>query len=163
MNNRPRQPERFYAPSASPYDVVAASVHMDRVQFEIKKFCAEARLDERALMGCDVRTFQDAAARRAVLQIMSRVASKKYEAKTVRFHEDWKQGLKERIYAWCFRAEFRLPMGKLLSKLAHRCQKRWPVRFTEVTLEASAYYPEIEIPDHAAFVQISVDARHGLR
>lgn len=78
---------------------------------------------------------RDEVARRMILQFHAQVASRKFAVKTVRYPADWWQALKERWFP-------------------RKWQKRWPVKYTEDTLEANAYYPEIQIPDRQTFVEI---------
>ena len=83
----------------------------------------------------DAREIRDEVARRLILQLEAKVASKKYAVKTVRYPASWLEAFKERF-------------------MPDQWQHLWPVKYEEITLEASAYYPEIEIPGKNAFVEI---------
>lgn len=122
----------------SPYDVISCDVTMRRVQLEVKRFMAEQRFDYGSyLSNMSTESFYDQAAQMMVLRTLQRVASKKLDVKTVRFPSDWWQAFKRRFFpAWA--------------------QLKWPVKYTEVTMEANAYMPDICIPDHDTFVEIMI-------
>lgn len=88
-------------------------------------------------------------ARRAVLEITARVASKKLDVKTVRFPATWKDACLDAFAGWANR------WGE--HGWATAARKR--IKYTEITLEANAYWPSLEIPDHETFVDIAVRAR----
>ena len=83
----------------------------------------------------NAREIRDEVARKLILQLEAKVASKKYAVKAVRYPATWLEAFKERF-------------------IPDQWQHLWPVKYEEVTLEASAYYPEIEIPGREAFVEI---------
>jgi hypothetical protein len=89
-------------------------------------------------------------ARRAVLEITARVASKKLDVKTVRFPSTWRDAALEAFASWANR------WGE--HGWATAARKR--INYTEVTLEANAYWPSLEIPNHEAFVDIAICARN---
>jgi len=123
----------------TPYDTISTDLTLKRVQLEVKKFVLERRFDEEAFYGnLDITRYQDEACRQMILRALLRVASKKLDVKTVRFPATWWDAFKRHWF----------PAGWLL---------KWPVQYTEVTMEANAYYPDIAIPDHAAFVEIIVN------
>ena len=72
-----------------------------------------------------------------MLTLKATVAGKKVDSKEVRYPKDWWQAFKAR---WFHK----------------RLLKKFPVQETVVLMEASAYYPGIVIPKHAAFVQVRV-------
>lgn len=134
--------KRNQFPSTNPYDTSECALTIERVALEVKKFAMRQQFDPTAMIrNTDVRWFHEGAARRMVSQIITRVASKKYETKTVSFPADWWQAVKRRFGPRWF-------------------LKRYPVVMTDVTMEASAYYPEVEIPDHAAFVEIMMNVQN---
>lgn len=83
----------------------------------------------------DVSEIRDEAARCLILQMEAKVASRKYAVKTVRYPATWLEAFKERF-------------------LPDQWKHLWPVKYEEVTLEANAYYPEIEIHGKSTFVEI---------
>lgn len=92
------------------------------------------------LGGLRFEEFREEAARQMVMQLKAKIATKKFESQTVIFPADWWQSFKKRWFpAWAL--------------------KKWPAKHTEVTFEANAYYPDIEIPGHNAFVEIMVAHR----
>lgn len=134
------------------YEILEMDLPIKRVQLEIQKFCAMAEFDASAIIkSVEMRRFQEYTAQKMVYQLMARVASKKYAVKTVRFPDG----------PWQF-VKFNLIGSKLYAiKSVRWFLKRFPIRYNDVTLEASAYYPEIEIPDKAAFVEIVMRARNS--
>jgi hypothetical protein len=127
----------------NPYDVISCDVTMKHIRLEVKRFMAEQRFDEGAYLGnLRMESFYDHAAQAMVLRTLQRVASKKLDVKTVRFPSDWWQAVKRRFFpAWAL--------------------AKWPVQYTEVTMEANAYMPDICIPDHDTFVEIVMATRGG--
>jgi len=125
-----------------------ASLTMQRVQLEVKKFVARSEFDERAMLrSVDMQVFHDEAARRMVMQMQAHVASKKLAVKTVQFPDG----------PWQF-VKFNLISSRWYKfSWVRAFLKRFPVRYISVTLEANAYYPSVEIPDHAAFVEIAMN------
>jgi len=73
--------------------------------------------------------------RDVILRFQLRVAARKYATKTVSYPATWWDAFKRRWF----------PASWL---------RRWPVRFESVTMEACAYYPDIEVPGEEAFVDI---------
>ena len=73
------------------------------------------------------------------MEITANVASRKYDVKTVRFPADWKESLKRRF----------APQWLL---------NRYPVKYQEVTMEANAYYPEVNLGQNA-FVEVNYYAK----
>lgn len=116
------------------FDIADASLDAKQIRLYIKQFKAFHAIDLRTELQLDV--VRDIA-ERLVLQLSAQVASKKYAAKTVSYPATWWEFFKHRWF----------PL---------RWLKRWPVKFATVTLEASAYYPDITIPQHAAYVDIAV-------
>jgi hypothetical protein len=108
---------------------------MKQIRLHVEHFRAAHAIDLRNFeLDADiVREF----AERLVLQLSTKVASKKYAAKTVSYPATWWDFFKHRWFP-------------------ARWLQRWPVKFATVTLEASAYYPDIDIPGHAAYVDIAV-------
>lgn len=123
---------------------VSAELPLRRVQLEMKKFAAQHLIHTDLQFRLD--NYMDQAARAMVLQLQARVASKKYEVKTVR----WPDG------PWQF-IKFYVKDSPLMGLGVVRWfLRQWPVKFIEVTMEANAYYPDVCIPDHDAFVEIMV-------
>jgi hypothetical protein len=130
-----------------PYTVASGFLDMKTIRLAVTQLCARQMIQDHAfLQGAELSHFRDEAARRLILDFSAKVASKKYEVKTVRFPADWKQAVKLRF-------------AKPGTWLGQKILKRWPIQYTEVTLEASAYYPDIEIRGHQAFVEIVHAAR----
>jgi hypothetical protein len=126
------------------HDIVTAEITRQRVVREIKTFCMRSSIDmDGFLEGVEMSHFIDASARNMILQLTAKVASKVYDVKTVRFPKDWWNALKAYIYP----------------KLPYWVSKKWPVKFTEVTMEANAYHPDICIPDHSTFVEILINTK----
>ena len=128
----------------NPYDQIHTALDTNRIRLEARRWQVSHGLSDQELgmiAGARLDMVRDEMARTMVTTLMATVASKKYEVKTVRFPADWVQACKRRWLnpAW---------------RLGRWALKRWPVKYTEVTMEASAYYPEIAIPDHQAFVDI---------
>ena len=130
------------------YDVPETELTIQRVQREIQRYEARYHIDLSGLRSSvEAKIFYDEAAQKMVLGLMAKVASKKYDVKTVRFPSGPWQWVK---FNYCQSTRF----GRWLTK-------RWPIRYTEVTLEATAYHPDIAIPDHATYVDIVMRAKHG--
>lgn len=130
------------APTSDPYDVIDCSLAYKRVQREVQRFCMEQRISHHEIgMGIELHQFEDMAAQQMVHRLMAKVASKKYDVKTVRFPSDWWQAAKRRFF----------PVWALA---------KWPVQYTEVTMEANAYHPDVAIPDRATFVEIIMQAKY---
>lgn len=123
------------------HDTISTDITMNRVQLEVRKFVCERRFDDEAFYGnLDVTRLQDEACRQMILRVLLKVASKKLDVKTVRFPATWWDAFKRHWFP-----------AKWLIK--------YPVKYTEVTMEASAYHPDIAIPDHASFVDIVVRSK----
>lgn len=101
------------------------------------RYCAP---DLECMNSAQLNSFYDEAARKMVAELSFKIATKKFEAKTVRFPADWWEAFKNRWFT-------------------PRMLKRWPVKFSEVTLEANAYHPSVAIPDHATFVEIMMRSK----
>lgn len=128
------------------YNTITGEVPIKTVQLEVERFRMRQNIDMHCLEKADIRTFVDEAARHFVIDFQARVASKKYEVKTVQFPATWKQAAKMAFCRW----------KRTPARLARWILRKWPVVMEEVTLEASAYYPDIEIPNHQAYVQIAM-------
>jgi hypothetical protein len=117
-------------------EVFKTFLDQHKISLAIAQFKSRAMIDlgffEHNL---DVEIFQDEAARRLVAELTLRVASKKFDSRTVIYPANWWESFKKR---WA-------PSWFL---------KRYPVRHDQITFEANAYYPDIAIPDHAAYVDI---------
>lgn len=97
--------------------------------------------------------YKDELCNRMILELKAVVATKKFEIKTVRFPANWKEGL---------RLAIRDGLRKIgWWELAAQWDKRRPINYTEVTMEASAYHPDIAIPDHQTFVNIVTTAKYN--
>lgn len=110
---------------------------ISRVRLEVARYAARTDIPENNLR---IEQYTEEATRTMIMEFHAKVASKKYAVKTVSYPATWWDAFKKRFYP-------------------ARWLKRWPVVFEEVTMEASAYYPDIEIPGHAAFVDIAHKAR----
>lgn len=120
------------------YDVITGSLETKRITLEIRRIEAEYRFDPRSfLKSMESHQFYDEVSRQMTQRLIALVASRKYDVKTVRFPSDWWQSFKKRFF----------PMWAL---------QKYPIQYTEVTMEANAYYPEIEIPDKQAFVEVCI-------
>lgn len=118
------------------YDTITAELTTSRIQLEIKKICAQMRMDPSHLCrNMELQWVQDEMSRQLVATMIATVAARKYDVKTVRFPRDWWQAFKKQYF----------PMWALV---------RWPVQYDEVTMEANAYYPEIQIPNKQTFVEV---------
>lgn len=106
---------------------ITLAVEKLRAQYAMGLYCHPGNFDAREI--------RDEVTRRLILQLEAKVASKKYAVKTVRYPATWIEAFKERF-------------------IPEQWKHLWPVKYEEVTLEASAYYPEIEIPGKNAFVEI---------
>lgn len=141
------------------YDrIISGEVTTDRcthaIQLAARRFGSRFQMswkgaDER-FYGMSMEDLGNEYARRAVLEITARVASKKLDVKTVRFPATWKDACLEAFANWANR------WGE--HGWATAARKR--IEYTEVTLEANAYWPTLEIPNHEAFVDIAVEARN---
>ena len=133
------------------YDVIESDITLDRVQRDVQRFMAQERLDMGAgnIYGLDMRTYVEEATRRLVVQLQARVASKKYDVKTVRFPDG--------ILQWI---RFNLIASSLYGlKPVRWLVAHWPERNIEITMEANAYHPDVAIPDHDTFVEVVMKAR----
>lgn len=122
------------------YTTITGSLSIERIRLEARRFLCEQRIDINELGPIKLRMIEEEIGRRFVVQLQQAVASRKYDVKTVRFPADWRQAFKERWF----------PKWAL---------KRWPVKYQEVTMEANAYYPDIQIPEHQTFVEVMLSAR----
>ena len=117
--------------------ITAGEINVNHIRLAVERLRAECGFDLRNL---EMREFRDECARRLIFQLEAKVASRKYAVKTVRYPASWLEAFKERF-------------------IPDQWQHLWPVKYAEVTLEASAYYPDIEIRGHQAFVEIMHSAR----
>ena len=116
------------------FTIADAQLNVKHIQLYVERFKAAHMIDLRTEVRADMlRDITE----RLVLQLSAKVASKKYAAKTVSYPATWWEFFKHRWFP-------------------PRWLARWPVKFATVTLEASAYYPDIEIPGHAAYVEVAV-------
>lgn len=135
MTARPRKPP---SPSAA---IDQYCVPIDRITLEITKLQSRFAIDMGGLSrSIDIRSWQDEIAHRMIVDIKARCASKKFDSRVVSYPATWWQHFKR---AW-------FPKWAL---------RKWPVELESVSFEASAYYPSIQIPDHAAFVEIAMKAQ----
>ncbi len=127
----------------SPYDTITGRLNFEHIRLESKRFIASSEFgfDMRVPAPDELRAFECEVGRRLVIEFQRNVASRKYDVKTVRFPADWWQAFKRRWFP-------------------ARILKRWPVKYTEVTMEANAYYPEIQIPERQTFVEVLMSARN---
>ncbi len=132
------------------YDEFCSSIAVERVQRDVTRCCARYAIDLTALSRADVKAVYDEVARRLILQLQAKVASKKYEVKTVRFPASAWDAVKDEIASWCRRKGFHRAATFFRERVTH----------TEVTMEANAYHPSIAIPDHETFVEIMIIARN---
>lgn len=116
------------------FTIADAQLNVEQIRLYVERFKAAHAIDLRTEFRADM--LRDVA-ERLVLQLSAKVASKKYAAKTVSYPATWWEFFKHRWFP-------------------PRWLARWPVKFATVTLEASAYYPDIEIPGHAAYVEVAV-------
>jgi len=117
------------------FTIADAQLNVEHIQLYVERFRAAHAIDLRNVeLHADIVREH---AERLVLQLSAKVASKKYAAKTVSYPATWWEFFKHRWFP-------------------PRWLARWPVKFATVTLEASAYYPDIEIPGHAAYVEVAV-------
>ncbi len=128
--------------SREPYDKLSSDVTMEMARLEARRLRGRMEIGsvDGAMYGMKCEYVQDAVARQLVANLVATVATKKYAVKTVSFPADWWQAVKRRWF----------PRWAL---------KRWPVQMTDVTLEASAYYPDIRIPNHEAFVDVVLNEK----
>jgi hypothetical protein len=119
--------------------IAAGEITIKHITLAVERLRAQYSMDLCGMhchpVNFDAHEIRDEVARRLILQIEAKVASKKYAVKTVRYPATWLEAFKERF-------------------IPNQWQHLWPVKYEEVTLEASAYYPEIEIPGREAFVEI---------
>lgn len=123
------------------YHSLAAEVTAHSIQLEARRLRSQCFVDPRFLDSVRPSIVLDAVAQRMILEMVATVASRKYAVKTVRFPADWWQAVKLRFMDRKWR-------------LARWYLEKHPVIYTEVTLEASAYYPEVHIEGQQAFVEI---------
>lgn len=143
----------------APFDpvdfVCPAEITTDRVQREVKQFEIRRRMDqygfdiERSRFGLDVSTFMDHATQQMILTLKAKIASKKFDVKTVRFPDG----------PWQF-IKFNAIGSSLYGlRIVRWFIKRYPVKYIEITMEANAYHPDIAIPDYATYVDIAMSAK----
>jgi len=126
------------------HEVISSDITRQRVTREIKRFCAIQRIDDtQFLTDIEMSHFIDHMANALVMKLTAKVASKVYDVKTVKFPSDWWQ---------CFKKAY-FPMWALV---------KWPVHYTEITMEANAYHPDIRIPDHQTFVDILMSSKYNV-
>lgn len=132
------------------YDALICDLPVKRIQLEVKKWMAQAQFNMHdSCYGLSMDRVMDAAGERLVLELQAKIASRKFDYKKVSFPDGAWQACK-----------YALKNGNLGGiKLVRWFIKKYPVRMVEVEMQASAYYPEIAIPDHAAFVEICMMER----
>ena len=139
--------------------IISASVNMEdcnrHIRLAAQRFGSRFEMNWRDIedgrfYGQSMEDLGNEYARRAVLEITARVASKKLDVKTVRFPATWKDACLEAFANWANR------WGE--HGWARDARKR--IEYTEVTLEANAYWPSLEIPGHEAFVDIAMASRN---
>jgi hypothetical protein len=145
------------------YDrIYTADVTKDRCLRSVKlaaaKFGSRFQLSWRGSYGDDcyygmsMEDIGNEYARKAVMEITARVASKKLDVKVVRYPATAWDHIKESAVQWL--------RSHGLHGDAELIVKRWGINYVEVKTEANAYWPSLEIPDHEAFVDIAVNARY---
>jgi hypothetical protein len=134
-----------------PYETIDCSLTLNRVQREVQLFCMEQRVSHHEIgMGLELRQFEDLAAQQMVRQLIAKVASKKYDVKTVKFPNG----------PWQF-IKFNLIGSRWYGlSVVRKFLQRYPVKYVEVTMEANAYHPDVAIPDRATFVEIIMQAKY---
>jgi hypothetical protein len=123
-----------------------------RIFLQSQHFATPMRIDEPSINGVPVSKYVDGFARQWSLQLSQKIALKKFDYKEVKYPDGWWQFLKHEI-----------GQSKAMSFAPVRWfLQRHPVKFVTVTMEACAYYPDIEIPDQRAFVDVMVrEEREG--
>lgn len=125
------------------YHVAAAEVGIRRIRFEVERYMQMYQIDLKCVRPDQLEVTVDRVAEEMILKLQTKIASKKFASKTVRFPSTWWDAFKHRFFT-------------------PRMLKKWPVKWDEVTLEASAYHPDIAIPDHQTFVEIMHASRSGI-
>jgi hypothetical protein len=125
------------------FTIADAQLNVEQIRLYVERFKAAHAINLRTEIRTEIRAdmLRDVV-KSLILQLSAKVASKKYAAKTVSYPATWWEFFKHRWFP-------------------RRWLARWPVRFATVTLEASAYYPDIEIPNCAAYVDVAVK-RHPI-
>jgi len=119
-------------------------VPIERVNFQIEMIRQQFQVDQRGLRdSTELCYWQDEIANRMVMSLKAKCASKKFEFQTTAYPSDWWQAFKKRFF----------PRWAL---------KKWPVEVTEHTYEASAYLPDVAIPDHETYVSIITGVRRRM-
>ena len=111
------------------------SLGRQEITREVERLTWECRMSDVASTKYRFEEYRNEIGREMVMRLIAHIATKKFDSKTVIFPANWWQSFKKR---W-------LPSWAL---------KHWPVKHTQITFEATAYHPDIEIPDHATFVRV---------
>lgn len=72
------------------------------------------------------------------LQVRLEVFAQHLDRATVRYHETWRDAVKDRLYAWLRSGHW--PWG------ADLAERRWPIRWHETIIDVKALYPKIGFP-----------------
>ncbi len=122
-------------------EIATDSLALKRIQLEVTKCCQMYEISQEN-MGVSFERVVDEMGRRMVAQLVIKVASKKYDSATVMYPSTWWDAFKKAFFpVWAVR--------------------RWPVKHDKFTFEANAYYPEIQIPERSAFVEVIVAAHRN--
>ena len=125
------------------YHIAESEVGFLTIRREIEKFRVEYGVDLEFLRGAELTRVEDEIAKRMIFSIECKIALKKFASKTVRFPATWWDAFKHRFFP-------------------SRMLKKWPVKWDEVTLEASAYHPDVAIPNKQTFVEIMHASRKAI-
>ena len=110
----------------------------------VRRICDTARIDPDIINtdNLTIVTQIEAETGALLVRLQHRLAGKVTDSKEAVYPANWWEAVKER---W----------------MPRRLRRRFPIKQTVVTLEASAFYPSVRIPNHNPFVQVTINKTSG--
>lgn len=134
--------------SVKSYEALEASLPIQKIQRSVATFAAQQYLCPDSF-GLSMERVYDAVGENLVMQLKARIATKKFDYKKVSFPAGAWQAIKFSLKNSAFGA----------SKPVLWFLKKYPIKMTEIEMEANAYHPDIAIPDRQTFVEILIRSR----
>jgi len=133
------------------YSIDSAELTVKRIHLDIEKLAMQCGFHSSCISNVSLRESLESVGQEMVLQLQAKIASKKFDSKTVKFPAGPWQWIKFNLHeTWLYQYRF-----------TRWFLKRYPVKMVEITMEANAYYPDIVIPDHDAFVDVIIRNREA--
>ena len=117
--------------------ISSASIDIKTITREIERARCLYAIDPHILKdNMSLRLFTDQLTQKMIADLMLKVASKKFDVKTVRFPDGAWHAIKHALQGsrW------------MMYQFVRTWLKNHPVRYQEVTMEANAYHPDIAFP-----------------